>query len=155
MASNAFPVQLNENIRSARHKPGKFLDKFNLASSVLDVGTHEESAHVSLDDTNCRVFEDLVNALQVPGPRCPGMLVEEVPALFKLMSAQREANIDVLHGLGLLHLVPLEPTWLVLVCGFVELLQQAEVGAREETLSASRGTPHRFSSRLSSYSLPV
>ena len=89
---------------------------------MLDVSGHQESAHVGLGHTNRRVLEDLVNALQVPGPCCPGMLVEEVPALFKLVFVKRLITPDVIHGLGLLHLVVLEPTWLVLVCGFVELL---------------------------------
>ena len=128
MVSNACSVQLNEHIRTARHKPCLFLDKSNLTSSVLNVGGHEESAHVSLGAYR-RVREDLIYALQVPGPRCPGLLVEEVPALFKPISVQRAAKLDVLYRLRLLQLVLLEPTWLIFVYGFVELLQQAELGA--------------------------
>ena len=122
-------VQLSENIRATRHKPRGFLDESNLTSSVFNVGSHEESEHVSLGCANRRMFQDLVDALQVPGPRRPWVLVEKVPALLKLVSVQRATQLDVFHGLGLLHLMLLEPTWFVLVCRFYEFLQQAEVGA--------------------------
>ena len=71
MVSKTCPVRLSENIRAARHKPRKFLDESNLTSSVFNVGSHEESAHVSLGCANRRMFQDLVDALQVPGPRRP------------------------------------------------------------------------------------
>ena len=69
-------------------------------------------------------------ALQVPRPRRPRVLVEKVPALPKLVSVQRATELDVLHGLGLLRLMHLEPTWFVLACCFVKVLQQTEVGAQ-------------------------
>ena len=93
-------VQLSENIRATRHKPRGFLDEYNLASSVFNVGSHEESAHVSLGCANRRMFQDLVDALQVPGPRRPWVLVGKVPALFKLVSVQRATGLDVFHGLA-------------------------------------------------------
>ena len=39
MISNALPIQLRENIRAARHKPGRFLDQPNLTILVLNVGS--------------------------------------------------------------------------------------------------------------------
>ena len=107
VVSHALPAQLSDNIRA-----------------VLDVGNHEESAHVSLGYTNRRMFHDLVDALQIARPRCPLVLVEKMPALLKLVHVQqRAAKLDVFHGLGRLHLMLLEPSWFVLVYGFVELLQ--------------------------------
>ena len=129
MASKTFSVQFSENIRTARHKPCGFLTG-PTSPPVLNVCGHEESAHVSLGCPNCRMFQDLVDALQVPGLRCPWVLVEKMPALFQLVPVQRATELDVFHGLGLLRLMLLEPTWFVLVCCFVEFLQQAEVGAR-------------------------
>ena len=64
--TNAFPVKLSEDVQTARHKPGRLLDKPDFTSSVVDAGGHEESAHVSLGDANRRMLENLVDALQVP-----------------------------------------------------------------------------------------
>ena len=122
MTSKTFSVQFSENIWTARHKPCGFLDETNLASSVLNVCGHEESAHVSLGCPDCRMFHDFVDAIQVPGFRCPRVLVEEVPALLKLVPVQRAAELDVLDGFGLLQFVLLEPSWFILVLCYVEFL---------------------------------
>ena len=66
------------------------------------------------------------------------MLVEKVPALLKLVSVQRATELDVFHGLGVLHLRLLEPAWFVLVCRFVEFLQQAEIRAREDPINNNK-----------------
>ena len=154
MVSKAFPVQLSGNIRAARHKPRGFLDESNLTSFVFKVGSHEESAHVSLGYTSRWMFQDLVVALQVPGPRCPWVLVEKLPALLKLVLVQRAPKLDVFHGLGLLHLMLLEPTWSVIVYCFAEFLQQAGVVSRRRPYQQV-GTPRGFSSKRSSCGLQM
>ena len=88
MVTNAFPIKLRGDVWTARHKPGRFLDGSDFASSVLNVVGHEESAHVSLGDTDCRLLEDLLDALQVPRPCRPWVSVEKMPALFKPIPVQ-------------------------------------------------------------------
>ena len=64
----------------------------------------------------------LIDAIQVPGCCCPRVLVEEMPALLKLVPVQRAAELDVLHGFDLLQFMLLEPSWFILVLCFVEFL---------------------------------
>ena len=77
---------------------------------------------MSLGCPDYRMFHDFDDAIQVPGFRCPRVLVEKVPALLKFVPVQRAAELDVLDGFGLLQFVLLEPSLFILVLCLVEFL---------------------------------
>ena len=98
---------------------------------MFNVGGHKESVHVSLGDASCGMIQDLVEALEFPGPSSQSVPVEKVSAPFQLVAIQRTAELDALQAFCLLQLMFLQPSGLVLVCGFVEFLEWTEIGAGE------------------------
>jgi len=100
MPSVALLVKLSGNALAARHDPGRFLDKAHFASWAINVRHHPELAHVALDNVNCGMSQQLVDALQLPGSGRPWMLMEKMPASFNLILVQGAAELDMLDRLS-------------------------------------------------------
>ena len=63
MSTVALLVKFCGNALAARHEPGRFLDKAHLASWAVNVRHHPELAHVALDDVDCGMSQQFVDAL--------------------------------------------------------------------------------------------
>ena len=119
MTSDAFIVKLVEYIRTARRQLCGLFDKPDLTILVRDMGGHKKPAHVSLDNANCRMSQNLTRqsgscrrtrvSMTVPSMGAH----EEMSALLQLVAILRAATLDVLHGLRILNLMLLKPSKLV------------------------------------------
>ena len=87
---------------------------------------HAESAHVRVRHIDPRILLELFNALHLPAPSAPRVLVYEVSTFLELVSVQDTTEFDVRTGLLELFLVFALPVRIVLVHLFVQFLQYTE-----------------------------
>ena len=66
MITGAFAIEFLDDVSAATHKARRLFHQSFLTALVLDVGLHQEPAHVSLSQLNGWVVEQLLDAGQSP-----------------------------------------------------------------------------------------
>ena len=134
----ALLVQLDQDTFTATHESCRLLHQTSFSSLGLNVGSHQEPAHMPLCQCDGWVLHELLNARQRPRSGRPWVFVKKVTSHVDLHLVENTAELYMSLRLLFLDIELVHPTFLHAIDGNIQLLQHAEVGAGWRTYQQHR-----------------